>query len=261
MAWTAWAYKAGPAGGSLETLTNYCLSVRVLAEFSTGKRGSNPVVEYRHGEYSSPRKYVRASNLVLETVVRYTTSTGTVTHADGASGHVMENLGHLKRIFGGTQGTLTRLQRTAPDQGDVYLDVELLGEASPSQANHIFTWPLHAPHPFWIGAADTGNTGTTLTVLGDAPISNPVITLTGGTDGGIVHTASGASVTISGALPAGGVKVDVGAGTCTKVTGGADWSAYLVVNKPWWFELDPGANAVTNVGGTTHSVDWYTQWR
>ncbi|RKZ12615.1 hypothetical protein DRQ53_14555, partial [bacterium] len=247
MAWD-WAYKAGPAG-SLETLSNYCLSVRVLAEFSTGKRGSNPVVEYRHGEYSSPRKYVRASNLVLETVVRYTNAAGAVTHGDGASGHVMENLGHLKRLFGGNMGELTRLQRTAPDHGIVYRDIELLGEATPSQARHIFTWPLHAPHPFWIGAADTANTGATLTVAGDAPIGDAVITLTSGTDGGIIHTASGASVTISGAMPAGGVEIDVGAGTCVKVTGGADWSNYLVVNKPWWFELDPGANAVTNTGG------------
>jgi len=261
MAAWSYVYKAGPAGGTLETLTDYCTAVRVVAEWSTGKRGTNPVVQYRHGEYPSPRKYVRPASFLLETHLRYTSKTGTVTHGDGAAGHVYENLGHLKRIFGGVQGTMTRLQRTAPDQGTVYLDVELLGDAIPSQSRHIFTWPLTAPHPFWIGAADTGNTGTTLTVAGDAPIGDAMITLTGGTDGGIVHTASGASITISGAMPAGGVIVDVGAGTCVKVTGGADWSQYLVVNKRWWFELDAGANAVTNVGGTTHSVDWYTQWR
>ena len=66
MAW-AFAYSAGPAG-SLETLTDYCRSVRVLRQWSTGRRGTNPVVQYAHGEYATPRKYVRGANLVLETV-------------------------------------------------------------------------------------------------------------------------------------------------------------------------------------------------
>jgi len=260
MAWP-YVYKAGPAG-SEETLTTYCVSVRIAAEWATGRRGMNPVVQYRHGEYSSPRKYVRASNLMLETVIRYTSSGGTVTHSDGAAGHFYENLGHLKRLFGGTQNSLVRLQRTAPDQGTVHLDVELLGEALPTGDKRIFNWPLHAPHPFWIGASDTGNTPTTFTVAGDAPIGDLVATFsTGATDATLTHTASGAYIKIAGVMPAGGVTVDVGAGTCTKVSGGADYSAYLVVNKPWWMELDPGANAVTIAGGGTVSVDWYTQWR
>ena len=259
MAWS-FAYQAGPAG-SLETLTDYCRSVRVLRQWSTGRRGMNPVVQYAHGEYATPRKYVRGANLVLETVLRYTNSGGTVTHGDGAAGHYFENLGHLKRLFGGTQGALCRLQRTAPHQGSVYLDVEQLGDAMSSADPAVVTWPLHAPRPFWIGAADTANTGATLTVAGDAPIDDAVITLTSGTDGGIIHTASGASVTIAGAMPGAGVIVDVGEGTCVQVTGGTDYSTNLVVNKPWWFELDPGANAVTNTGGTSHSVDWFTQWR
>lgn len=259
MAWD-WVYKAGPAG-SVETLGNYCLSIRVLAEFSTGKRGSNPVVEYRHGEYTSARKYVRASNLVLETAVRYTNSAGAVVHGDGAAGHVMENLGHLKRLFGGTQDALCRLQRTAPDQGTTYLDVELLGEANPSQARHIFTWPLHAPPPVLDRGSRHGKH------RGD------VDGRWRRSDRGCCHQVDwrygrrrhphriGCIGHDLGGDAAGGVYVDVGAGTCVKVTGGADWSNYLVVNKPWWFELDPGANAVTNTGGTTHSLDWFTQWR
>ncbi|RKZ11616.1 hypothetical protein DRQ53_15800 [bacterium] len=261
MAWSDWLYKAGPAGGTLETLMDYCDAVRVVAEQSTGRRGSNPVVEYRHGEWSSPRKYVRASNFVLEVFISYTNAAGAVTHADGAAGHALENLGNVKRIFGGNQATLVRLERTAPDQGTVYRDCEVLGEVSPSQARHIFTIPLHAPHPFWVGAADTGNTGTTLTVAGDAPIGDAVVTFTSGTDQKLTHTASGASIQISGTTPAGGVEVDIGAGTCVKVTGGTDYSNYLVVSSPWWMELDPGANTVSVSGGGTISTDWFTQWR
>ncbi len=265
MASWQWDYRAGPVGGAQGFFVDYALSTRIVAEFATGRRGKNPVVEYRHGEYPTPRKYVRAANLVLETVLRYTNSTGTVTHTDGAAGHVMENLGHLKRLLGGNQNTLVRLQRDAPDQGIVYIDVELLGEATPSQNRFTFTWPLHAPHPFWIGAADTANATPTWTVDGDAPIGDAVIKFTGTvTDARVTHSASGAYIEIAGALPAGGVEVDIGEGTCTKITGGADYSNYLVVNSPWWMELDPGINtvAVTQASGTpTVTADWYTQWR
>lgn len=244
---------------------DFCVSVRMLGEYSTGRRGSNPVVEYRHGESPSPRKYVRAANLVLETALRYTDSAGAVTHADGGPGHVMENLGELKRIFGGKQGQMVRLQRTAPDQGVVYLDVELLAEATPSQSRNIFTWPLHAPHPFWIGAADTGNTAPTLTVGGDAPIGDAVVKFTGtATDARLTLTSTGDYIEISGALPSGGVIVDVGAGTCVRISGGADWSNNLVVKSPWWIELDVGANAATVTqasGSPTVTVDWNEQWR
>ena len=66
MAWP-YVYKAGPAG-SEETLTDYCYSVRIAAEWATGRRGMNPIVQYRHGEYSSPRKYaVSYTHLTLPT--------------------------------------------------------------------------------------------------------------------------------------------------------------------------------------------------
>ena len=87
MAWTDWTYKAGSPEGTLESLSDYCLSVRIVAENIVGKRGKNPTVDYRHGEWSSPRKYIRAANVTLETVLRYTNSAGVVTHADGAAGH------------------------------------------------------------------------------------------------------------------------------------------------------------------------------
>ena len=265
MAGWDYLWKAGPAGGSLETLSNYCVAIRLPTEWSTGRRGSNPIVQYRHGEYPSARKYVRASSFILETHLRYTNSSGVVTHADGAAGHAYENLGHLKRLFGGVQDTLVRLQRTAPDQGLVYMDVELFGDALPSQSRHVFGWPLLAPHPFWIGTADTANATPTWTVGGDAPIGDAVVKFTGTANTPrVTHTASGAYIEIAGDLPTGGVEVDIGAGTCVKITGGADWSNYLVVNKAWWMELDPGANtvAVTETSGTpTVTADWLTQWR
>lgn len=260
MAWTDWTYKAGSPEGTLESLSDYCLSVRIVAENIVGKRGKNPTVDYRHGEWSSPRKYIRAANVTLETVLRYTNSAGVVTHADGAAGHVMENFAEVKRIFGGRMGELTRLERISPHEGTVYRDFELLGDANPSQANHIFTWPLHCPKPFWHGAADVDNSGATLTVGGSAPAGGITLAFSTGTDIKITHDDSGDYVQISGAAPAGGVLVNVDAGTCTQISGGADYSNNLVVNRPWWFELDPGTNDVTVTGGTV-LTSWVEQWR
>ncbi len=264
MAWSIWDYQAGPVG-AIEDLADYCDNVRILAETATGKRGTNPIVEYRHGESPSPRKYTRAANVVLETFLRYTDSAGAVTHTDGGPGHVIENLGHLKRIFGGVQGQLTRLERKVPDQGTVYIDVEALAEAKPSQALHIHTWPLHAPNPFWTGAADTVNSAPTLTNGGTAIAGSLVIRFTGTANTPrLTHDDTGSYIEIDGALPASGVVVDVAAGTCLKISDSSDYANNLRVRDPWWMELDPGANGVTvteSSGTPTVEVDWIEQWR
>jgi hypothetical protein len=60
------------------------------------------------------------------------------------------------------------------------------------------------------------------------------------------------------------VTVDVGARTCTKISGGADCSDNLVVGSPWWMEFDPGANAVTeseDSGTPSWTVDFALQYR
>ena len=254
----AWDYdwQAGPAG-SLVDLSDYCTMVRVRNEWSTGRRGSNPLEQHRHGAHFAARKFVRQGSLVLETAVRDTNAAGAVTHADGKPGHQYENLSILKDVFGGTVGELVRLQRTAPHIGASYLDVEQLGEAIPTQTRHIFGWPLTAPRPFWIGAADTANTQPTLTVAGDAPIDDAVCKFLSGTD---VKAAlpSGDFVQIEDALPAGGVSLDLDTGACVRITGGADWSDHLRRSNTW--ELNAGANTVTVTGGTM-SFDWYTKWK
>lgn len=257
MSWT-WDYRAAPVGDSLEILTDYCLEVRVLAEWSTGRRGDNLVGQYTHGEIVVPDKFVKGANMVLETIVRYTNSAGAVTHGDGEAGHVMENLGSLKRIFGGKQTALTRLQRIAPHQGTVTIDVEMLGsDALPSQARHIFAWPLHAPKPYWTGAADNGNNGTTLTPGGDAPIDDMVIHLTGGTNAQLTHDDTGKFVKVVG-TPGGTTDIDVGARTADN---GGDVLNLVRVNSPDWFQLDAGANAVTLTGGGSYTCDWNTKYR
>lgn len=256
--WT-YDYSVGPPGGTLVSLSDYCTMVRIDAEWSDGFRGNDPVGQFAHGEVSSPRKFHPAANLSLEITLRGTNSAGVVTHADGVGGHYYENFSALKQLFGGKQGQLVRLERDAPEIGVAYMDVWQVGRATPSQDRFTYKFPLKAPRPFWVGAADNANSGATLTPGGDAPIDDMIINFASGTDPRITHDDTGDYVEISGAVPAGGVRVDVGAGTVIKITGGADYSNFLRVNNPWWLELDPGANAVTSSAGIT--LDWFTKWR
>lgn len=258
MSWDS-AYKIGPPGGSLSDISDYAIGVRILSEWSLGYRGSDPMSQYKHGEESSPRKFHPAANLAVECTLRDTDPSGMITHGDGAEGHRIENFSTLKQLFAGLQGSLVRLERTFPDTGTVYLDIWQVDTVRPTQNRMVYSWPMRAPKPFWVGAADNGNSGSTLTVAGDAPIDDMIIDFASGTDPRITHDDTGDYVEIAGAIPGGGVRVDVGAGTCVKITGGTDYSNNLRVNTPWWFELDPGANAVTPSAGITS--DWFTKWR
>lgn len=258
MAWD-YVWQVGPAGGSLLDLDDYCQMVRVVNEWSEGRRGSNPVVQHQHGAQFAARKYVRPTSLVLETAVRETNAAGAVTHSDGKAGHTYENLSTLKRLFGGLAGKQVRLKRTAPHIGAAYLDVEMLGKAIPTQTGHIFGWPLTAAKPFWLGAADTNNTADPLVVAGDAPVDDAVVRLIGGTDAKLVVDSTGDFLQIEGAMPGAGVSINLADGTCVQITGGTDYSNALRRSNS--FELDPGSNDVTLTGGGTMSVDWVTKWR
>ena len=252
-------YQVGPPGGTLSTILDYATGVRIRSEWSVGFRGNDVMSQYQHGEDSSPRKFHPASNLSVEIAISGTNSSGTITHTDGEEGHRIENFQALKQLFIGKQGSLVRLERTFPDTDTTYLDIWQVADVKPTQNRLMYAWPMRAPRPFWIGTADTANTGSTLTVAGDASIDDMVIDFASGTDPRITHDDTGDWIEIAGAMPGAGVRVDVGLGTCVQITGGADYSNNLRVNTPWWFELDPGANAVTASAGI--SSDWFTKWR
>jgi hypothetical protein len=265
MSWD-YNYEAGPPGGSLFLLSLYTYDVRITSEPTLGYRGRNPILAYRHGEESSPRKFHPAANVLLETWLRYTNAGGSVTHTDGKPGHVYENYGKMKALLTGAQASLIRLQRTAPEQGTVYMDVELVAEGRPTQAQHIIGWPLRAPHPFWIGAASAQQSPTTITNGGTAPVMDAIVAVTGTANTPrLTHSATGDYIEIAGALPAGGITIDVGAQTCTRISGGADWSSNLAVNAPGiWMEFDPGANTVAateSSGSPSWTVDFALQYR
>ncbi len=252
-----WDYQAGPPG-SLETLADYSTAVRILTEWSTGRRSGNLVGQYQHGVILSPRQFHKASNFVLEVFPRYTNAAGAVTHVDGPEGHVIENLDNIKRLLGGREGEYARVQRDAPEQGTVYLDVLQLSDALPSQSRAIFAFPLQAPDPFWVGAAITPDTSSPVNNPGSAPVADAVITLNGGTNARFTHTRTGDYIQIDGA-PSGDTIIDIGAGT-VEDSSNNDRSNLLQTLNPWWMQFDPGDNAVS-INSGTFSVAFNAKYR
>lgn len=258
MVWD-YAYQAGPKGGSLTALSNFCSNVRVLSEGGSGKRGGDVTVQYLHGEHPVPHKFLTPRLIPLEVVVRRTSSAGTITHADGAAGHTFENLSEVKRLLRGQRGLAT-LQRIAPDMATVQIDVHC-GEPTPSQDRFTYLFFLAAPRPFWRSTTLTTDSTSPLDVSGDAPVDDAeVVFAAGSTDPIFTHSASGATIQITGTVPAGGVRVFTETGIALRETGGTDVSDTAVFNKPFILELDPGvANAFTMSTGSV-TVEYRNKW-
>lgn len=254
MAWT-YAYQAGPKGGSLTALLDFCTAVRIVHEGNSDKGGSDVNVQYLHGDHAVPHRFLTPKVIPLEVMLRQTNSSGVVTHADGAEGHLMENLSEVKRLLRGQRGLAT-LQRTAPEMGTVQVDVHC-GIGTPSQNRMAYLFPLVAARPFW-RSTTLNSTGTSpLAVGGDAPVDDAEIVLPAGASPSFTHTASGATIQYVGTAPAGGVRVFTETGQAANVTGGADASAFMAYNKPYILELDPG---VSNAFTGTATVEWRNKW-
>jgi len=258
--WT-YNYLAGPKGGTLLALSDYCISVRVLTEGGPGKRGPNVGVQYLHGAHPVPHKFATERLVPLEVALRYTNSAGAVTHADGAAGHVFENLSEVKRLLRGQRGLAT-LRRTAPDMGTVELDVECAVDPQPSQGRHVYVFMLTAARPFWRSTTLQSATASPIAVGGDAPVDDAEIVFPATAVNPLfTHTPSGATVQVTGTIPTGGVRVFTETGQVKKESDSSDYSEFAVYNKPYILELDPGvSNAFTYSGGGTMTIYWRDKW-
>jgi hypothetical protein len=263
MPWTAYNYQAGPKGGALTPLSNLCTFVRVVDEGSAGKRGSNVPIQYFHGAREVPHKFTTEHLFGLECGMRYTDSAGTITHTDGAPGHVFDNLETLKRLLYGGR-VMTTLQREAPDYGTVQIDVEVAAPVTVSQNRFVFLFPLLAPDPFWHSTTlNSQSPSPSISVGGNAPVDDAEIVFPAAAASPLLtHTASGATIQISGTVPSGGVRVYARTGHAARVSGGGDYSEFLVLNKNYVLELDPGAtNSFTYSGGGSATIEWRNKWR
>ena len=259
MPWTEYTYKAGPLGGTLQPLLNYAIAVRILDEGGPDKGGRNVSVQYLEGDHAVPHKFHGPALIPLECILRYTSSAGTVTHTDGAPGHVFENLSELKRLLRGQRGMAT-LERIAPDQGTVQIDVEYRAP-TPTQNRFTYAFPLVAPRPFWRSTTLNSVSLSPLTVGGDAPVDDAIVKFSAGAvNPTFTHTASGATITYTGTVPVGGVQVFTETGQANNMTGGADCSNLISYNKPYILELDPGVSNAYGITAGTVTVEWRDKW-
>lgn len=262
MPWTVYNYQAGPKGGSLTPLLNFCTFVRIVDEGGPGFRGEPVTIQYLEGAREVPHLFSEPRLVGLECGLRYTSAAGTITHTDGAAGHVYENLSNLKRILYGDRLMVT-LQREAPHQGTVQIDVKVGAPVSISQDRATFLFPLVAPNPFWASTTlNSASPAPSIAVGGDASVHDAEITFAAGASSPILtHTASGATIQIEGTVPSGGVLVKTITGHAERVTGGTDWSEFLANSQPYMLQLEAGATNSFTLSTGTATIAWRNKWR
>lgn len=261
MVWTAYNYQAGPSG-SLTPLLNYCTFVRIVDEGSPGFRGGPVPIQYLEGEREVPHLFSESRLIGLECGLRHTNSSGLVTHADGGAGHAFENKNNLDRLLFGDR-LMVVLQREAPHAGTVQIDVKVGAPVTTSQNNHTFLYPLLAPVPFWRSTTLNSVSPTpSISVGGSAPVHDAEVTFAAGASSPILtHTNSGTTIQVTGTIPSGGVLVKTATGFAERVTGGTDYSEFLVNSKPYMLQLEAGATNSFTLSSGTATIAWQNKWR
>lgn len=261
MVWTAYNYQAGPSG-SLTTLSTYCTAVRIVDEGPPGFRGGPVPIQYLEGAREVPHLFSEPRLIGLECVLSYRSAAGTITHADGAAGHAYENLANLNRLLFGDRSMVV-LQREAPHQGTVQIDVKVGAPVTASQARHVFVYPLLAPNPFWRSTALNSVSPTpSIAVGGSAPVHDAEITFAAGASSPtLTHTNSGTTIQVTGTIPSGGVLVKTLTGFAERVTGGTDYSEFLVNSRPYMLQLEAGATNSFTLSSGTATIAWRNKWR
>ena len=230
-------WRLGPKGGSLITMSTYATVRQMLgADTIAGVRGVNRINPYRAGAIAVEHKYTSELLVALEVFYNH------------ASFHSNKNT--VEQNLYGTKGLATLRKTTPLDTIEAY--VEPVAPSIPTSDHLTFQYLLRAPEGFWRSTTQTSDSTTPINNGGNAPVHDAVIDIdTGATGTGVVltMTTSGATITITGATPAGGVRVDLEAGTVTKITGGADFHEFVSFNKPYRLILEPGDNAFTGAGG------------
>lgn len=259
MAGWEYEYFAGPKGGTLIDLLTYADNVRVVDEVTAGKDGENVMAQYIHGSNAVLPKYSTEGLVGIEIAVLYTNMAGAITHANGSAGHVHENLAKLKKILRGGR-VLTTLQRQDPHFGEVEIDGECRQPIQSAQVWFHFLFPFNTPDPFWrIAVLNSESPTPSMVVGGNAPVSDcEIIFPAGATDALLTHTDTGAAILMEGTVPAGGVRYFNRTGLASQITGGADYSEFVTLNKPYGIVLDEDAtNAFTYSGGGAPLIEWH----
>lgn len=251
MGWN-YNYRLGPTGGTLVALTNHTTGVWIPEEGTAGKRGSNVQIPSRHGTRHRPFKFYEEAVVDIRMALRYTSAADTITHADGAPGHVYEHHKAIKALFN-TGLTTATLRRAMPDAGgDVDLIGELIQGIRVSGPQFVFSYPMTVMVPTWRAVTESSTAVSPVTVLGDAQIGDAVLEFSG--PGTFTHTPTGATCVYSGA---GAALVYPNEDRATNLAGTVDKSSEITFNRDYGIILFPGDNAFT--GPVT--VRWRNQWQ
>lgn len=242
-------------------LLDYCTAVLITDEAGGGKRGSNLTVGFLDGERWEAKNYAPL-DIVLKTVLRYTNSSGAVTHTDGAAGHVYENLHNLKLLFG--QPGLKYLTRDAPDYGAVRAEFEMIAAPIQGEQRHVYYWPLRIPSGSWQSETQSSagpGAPPTVNTLGNRRIHDPQIVFAAA--GTFTYTnAAGKVYSITAAAgPTYPVTLAHSNGEWTATdNGAADAAPYLTVTQPDVLVLDPNTNSLSMTSTSNVTISWRDRW-
>lgn len=275
MGWD-YAYQIGDEGGSFTDIIDYCRTVRLLTEGFSGRRGRNPTIPYRDGEYSFPQKFLNAKPMLLETHLAYTDAAGAITHTNGSEGHVYENLYALKSLLGAGSNNRRYLRREDPHAGSIETLVECLPTIEALDRRYIMTWILRQLDGMWREQALQSDTEASIAAFphaytiatgGNYAIADAKITFTCVADGNAPSLAldvAGDTISVAGAFTAADVIV-VDLARDRVITLNGDRYGAVSPNRAWYFRMpeDTAALGLTldaDSGTWTVLIEWRNKW-
>lgn len=229
-----------------------------------GRRGTNVEVPFLDGTLAQPVKYYDEKEFALAVTIFGCNTSGVVTHTNGAWAHIRENTSIMMGALYG-EGSLISVRRADPaypGSGTVTLEamcevvdtIPVRLERNMGPLTRLMVIRFKMPTPFWrVLPEKTGQTTPSVSNGGNAPVTDMVITFTGGTNPVLTNTTTSESITITDTM-ATPVIVDVGARTVTQSGSPAD--GLITPGTDNWMKFVPGTNALTLSSGAV-SIDFY----
>ncbi len=248
-------------------------------------RGSALIVPNRHGAtLFNTKRWLNPKPFGLDIFIRgVDQATGNIIHANGALGHLQDNINILTEVVMNPHGGLVDIRQTQPDTTVLqawsllespmnYKDYKKGSTVRQVQMVFSIVSGSKAEYPAE-QQIDTLLTGVgaggelTITTGGNAPVSNFVMTFDTFTDDTtdlVITFPDGEVMTVGGTLVNGdSLVIDYGARTVD--LNGSPYDAAVTVHRAWWAQL-AGAGArliattATTVGTYRCTTDWNNQW-
>lgn len=225
------------------------------------RRGSNIEIPFRDGSIAQPDKFYREKDFALSVIIMPNNTTGAVTHTNGRRAHIRENLDILMgELYSTSLIAVQRDEPAYPGAGTVTYEslcevvdvIPVTGSVGPLARQMIIRFRM--PIPFWrVLPEKTGQGTPSVSNGGNAPVTDMVITFTGGTNPLLTNTTTSETILITDAM-ATPVIVDVGARTVTQ--GGSPADGLITPGTDNWMKFIPGTNNLT-LGSGSVSIDFY----